>query len=66
VTAVADWRNETEGGSGRTDDSRGPKPARAWQSTGPGEHLFNGLTPHPSARQGESTRLYRRARVTAS
>ncbi|MFE2047966.1 hypothetical protein ACFXAS_05625 [Streptomyces sp. NPDC059459] len=60
------WRNQTEGGSARTDDSRGPKPTRAWQSTGPGEHLFNGLTPQPAPRQGESTRLYRRARVTAS
>ena len=60
------WRNEAEGGSGRTDDSRGPKPARAWQSTGPGENHFNGITPQPSARQGEDVRLYRRARVTAS
>jgi hypothetical protein len=60
------WHNETEGGAARTDDSRGPKPARAWQPTAPGENRFNGLTPQPSARQGESTRLYRRARVTAS
>ncbi|MEU0200903.1 MULTISPECIES: hypothetical protein [unclassified Streptomyces] len=60
------WRNEVEGGVGRTDDSRGPKPARAWQPTSPGENRFNGLAPQPSARQGESTRLYRRARVTAS
>ena len=60
------WRNETEGGSGRTDDSRGPKPARSWQPTAPGENHFNGLAPQPSARQGEDVRLYRRARVTAS
>ncbi|EFE65797.1 predicted protein [Streptomyces viridosporus ATCC 14672] len=60
------WRNEQVGGAGRTDDSRGPGPGRAWQSTGPGEHRFNGLTPHPSARQGEDVHLYRRARVTAS
>jgi hypothetical protein len=60
------WRNEVEGGSGRTDDNRGPKPARAWQPTGPGEGQFNGLTPQPSARQGEDSRMYRRARVTAS
>jgi hypothetical protein len=60
------WRNEAEGGSGRTDDSRGPKPARAWQPNAPGENRFNGLTPQPSARQVEDVRLYRRARVTAS
>jgi hypothetical protein len=60
------WRNETEGGSARTDDNRGPKPGRAWQSTGPGGSNFNGLTPQPPARQGENVRLYRRARVTAS
>jgi hypothetical protein len=60
------WRNGTEGGSGRTDDNRGPKPVRAWQPVAPGENRFNGLTPQPSGRQGESTRLYRRARVTAS
>lgn len=63
---MSDWRNETEGGSGRADASRGPRPGRAWQSTGPGEHHFNGLAPQPSARQGESSRLHRRARVTAS
>jgi hypothetical protein len=63
---VAQWSNEVEGGSGRTNDNRGPKPARAWQSTGPGGSNFNGITPQPSTRQGESTRMYRRARVTAS
>ena len=60
------WRNEVEGGTGRTDDNRGPKPDRGWQPTGPGENRFNGLTPDPSPRQGEDSRLYRRARVTAS
>jgi len=61
-------RNEADAecGAGRTDDNRGPKPTRAWQPTAPGENWFNGITPQPSARQGESTRLYRRARVTAS
>lgn len=63
---MPNWRNETEGGAGRTDDNRGPGPTRAWQSTGPGGSTFNGLTPHPSARQGEDSRLHRRARVTAS
>ncbi|MFE0845290.1 hypothetical protein [Streptomyces rochei] len=58
--------NEQASGSGRPDDNRHPSPTRAWQSTGPGEHLFNGITPQPGPRQGESTRLYRRARVTAS
>lgn len=47
-------------------DSRAPGPDRARQATGPGEHLVNGLAPQPSPRQGESIRLYRRARVTAS
>lgn len=47
-------------------DSRSPGPDRARQATGPGEQLVNGLTPQPSPRQGESIRLYRRARVTAS
>jgi hypothetical protein len=60
------WRNEVEGGSGRTDDNRGPKPNRAWQPKSPGDSTFNGLTPQPSAREGEDVRLYRRARVTAS
>jgi len=60
------WRNEQQGGAARTDDSRGPQAARPFQSTGPGESNFNGLTPDPSPRQGESTRLYRRTRVTAS
>lgn len=60
------WRNQTEGGSARTDDSRGPKPTRAYQSTSPGENTFNGLTPDPSPRQGEDCRLYRHTRVTAS
>lgn len=60
------WRNEIEGGAARTDDMRGPKPARAWQGTAPGENRFNGLTPTPSPRQGEDVRLYRRLRVTAS
>ncbi len=60
------WRNEVEGGAARTDDNRGPKPGRAWQAAGPGESTFNGLTPDPPLRQGESSRLYRRASVTAS
>ncbi|MFF9240083.1 hypothetical protein ACF1AL_14790 [Streptomyces sp. NPDC014801] len=60
------WRNETEGGAGRTDDSRGPTPTRSWQPVSPGENRVNGITPQPGPRQGESTRLYRRARVTAS
>jgi hypothetical protein len=60
------WRNEQTGGSGRTDDNRDPKPNRAWQGTGPGENRFNGITPQPSAREGEDVRLYRHARVTAS
>lgn len=60
------WRNRQEGGAGRTDDSRGPKPTRAWQSTGPGETTFNGVTPNPSPRQGEDVRLYRRRGVTSS
>ena len=60
------WHNEVEGGTARTDDNRGPKPARAWQPTSPGENHFNGLAPQPSPRQGEDSRLYRRARVTAS
>lgn len=63
---MAGWRNEVEGGVGRTDDSRGPRPARSWQPTSPGENHFNGLAPDTSPRQGESTRLYRRARVRAS
>lgn len=63
---MAKWRNEIEGGRGRTGDQRGPKPERAWQGTGPGEHNFNGLTPDPSPRQGEDSRIYRRARVRAS
>jgi len=63
---MASWRNEVEGGSARTGDSRGPKPDRAWQSTAPGENRFNGLTPDPSPRQGEDSRTYRRARVSAS
>ncbi|CUW31759.1 hypothetical protein TUE45_06508 [Streptomyces reticuli] len=63
---MAAWRNEAEGGSGRTDDSRGPRPARSWQPTSPGENRFTGLAPDTSPRQGESVRLYRRARVTAS
>ncbi|MET8981039.1 hypothetical protein ABZX85_36095 [Streptomyces sp. NPDC004539] len=62
------WRNQSQGGAGRTDDSRGPRPARAWQSAGvsPGDASFNGLTPQPGARQGEDSRMHRRARVTAS
>jgi hypothetical protein len=60
------WRNQQTGGAARTSDNRGPSPARAWQSTGPGETNFNGLTPNPSPRQGEDVRLYRRGRVTAS
>lgn len=63
---MAVWRNEQVGGAARTDDNRGPNPARAWQGAGPGENRFNGLTPAPSPRQGESVRLHRRARVTAS
>ncbi|MQY15001.1 hypothetical protein SRB5_51780 [Streptomyces sp. RB5] len=63
---MARWRNEVEGGAGRTSDNRGPTPDRAWQSTGPGERTFNGLTPTPSVRQGEDSRMHRRARVTAS
>lgn len=59
------WRNEQQGGAARTDDSRGPARVRGDQPTGPGEHTFNGLTPDPSPRQGESIRMYRRARVTA-
>ena len=61
------WRNKVEGGSGRTDDSRGPKPARAWQGTAPGDSSFNGRTPDPNAsRQGWDSRMHRRRRVTAS
>lgn len=56
----------TESGVGRADDSRGPGPARSWQPTGPGEQHISGLAPDTSPRQGESTRLYRRARVIAS
>ncbi|MEU6552086.1 hypothetical protein ABZ915_17645 [Streptomyces sp. NPDC046915] len=63
---MAEWRNEVEGGAGRSSDSRGPKPTRAWQPTSPGENHTNGLTPEPSPRQGEDSRMYRRARVTAS
>ncbi|MEV5347174.1 hypothetical protein [Streptomyces achromogenes] len=65
---MAEWRNEVEDGAGRTDDSRGPRPARSWQPTSPGENHSNGngLAPDTSPRQGESSRLYRRARVTAS
>ncbi|MHC5904188.1 hypothetical protein ACVNF4_09830 [Streptomyces sp. S6] len=62
------WRNQAQGGAGRTDDSRGPKPVRSWQTAGvsPGDATFNGLTPQPSVRQGEDSRMFRRARVTAS
>lgn len=60
------WRNQQAGGSARADDNRGPKPARAWQSNGPGETSFNGLTPEPPPRQGEDVRMYRRTRVTSS
>lgn len=59
-------RNAAESGAARTDDSRGPGPARAWQSTGPGGSTVNGITPIPGHRQGEDVHLYRRARVTAS
>lgn len=61
---MASWVNRWKGA--RTDDNRGPQPARAWQGNGPGDNRFNGLTPDPSPRQGESDRLYRRRRVTAS
>ncbi len=63
---MGEWRNEIEGGRARTDDNRGPKPARAWQAAGPGEQHWTGITPEPGPRQGETARLYRRARVTAS
>lgn len=60
------WFNRSEGGQGRTDDNRGPKPSRAWQAVAPGEQQWTGITPEPGPRQGETPRLYRRARVTAS
>lgn len=61
------WRNEVEGGTGRTDDNRGPKPVRAWQGSAPGDASFNGRTPDPDAsRQGRDSRMYRRTRITAS
>ncbi|GAA3121903.1 hypothetical protein [Streptomyces echinatus] len=63
---MAKWRNQVEGGAARTDDNRGPKPTRAWQSTGPGGSTWHGITPEPGPRQGEDSRTYRRARVTAS
>lgn len=64
---MAAWRDSREGGSGRASDSRGPQSARAGQGTGPGGNWLNGITPDPEAnREGESPRLYRRARVTAS
>jgi len=60
------WRNGSEGGSGRTDDNRGPKPTHSRQPISPGDADWNGLAPQPGPRQGEDVRLYRRARVTAS
>ncbi|RRQ81540.1 hypothetical protein CQW44_30530 [Streptomyces griseofuscus] len=56
---------DTERGRGRAEDNRGPTD-HAWQTTGPGGSTYHGTTPAPSARQGEDSRLYRRARVTAS
>jgi hypothetical protein len=63
---MGEWRNEIEGGRARVDDQLGPKPGHAWQATGPGDDEWNGRTSDPSPRLGEDTRLYRRARVTAS
>jgi hypothetical protein len=61
------WRNTQQGGTGRTDDSRGPKPARAWQGSGPGGDEWNGRHPtSDGSRQGQDVRLRRHLRVTAS
>lgn len=61
------WRNTQEGGAGRTDDNRGPKPTRAWQGTAPGDNHWFGRAPSPDgSRQGLDVRMHRRPRVTAS
>ena len=64
---MAGWTNEQSGGAGRTDDHRGPGNDRASQQTAPRDHDWNGRTTTPDgSRQGIDTRMYRRARVTAS
>ncbi|MFJ9633766.1 hypothetical protein ACIRU8_39340 [Streptomyces sp. NPDC101175] len=61
------WRNQAEGGSGRTDDSRGPGAARPYQAAGPGDHDWSGRAPTPDgSRQGVDVRMNRRLHVTAS
>jgi hypothetical protein len=64
---MAGWRNEQTGGSGRTDDHRGPRNGPAWQASAPGDHHWSGRTTTPDgSRQGVDVRMNRRARVTAS
>lgn len=64
---MATWRNEQTGGSGRTDDHRGPGNDRGFQASAPGDHHWSGRTTTPDgSRQGVDVRMYRRARVTAS
>ena len=61
------WRTLAEGGAGRTDDSRGPGPRRAFQAAGPGDHDWSGRHPTPDgSRQGVDVRMNRNLRITAS
>lgn len=62
---MGEWFNRRTEGA-RTDDNRGPNPTRGYQPAAPGDNTFNGRTPDPSPRQGESPRLYRRRHVTSS